>query len=159
MLAWIKDHKEIVAIVVPIIGIMVAILIFLIPRLPVWYEDSDEDGFGNPRVSKTSLWQPTGFVRNDQDCYDGNSEANPNAESYYDAHRGDDSFDYDCSGTSTKEQLNAGSCSNGTANQGWNGEVPACGQSGQWLVDCDRKFRGFKIETVRETETRVQKCR
>ncbi len=161
MLAWIKAHKEFISIVVPIIGVIVAILIFLVPRIPVWYEDDDQDGFGNPEVSQVSVWQPSGFVRNNMDCYDRNSEASPNAESYFDVHRGDHSFDYDCNGTSQKEQIGTGSCSNGTANEGWNGPVPACGNKGAWLVDCDRRVRVLeaKVETVRETKGRTQKCR
>lgn len=159
MVAWIREHKEVVAIVVTIVGIVVGTLMSLISRIPVWYEDNDEDGFGNPEVSKTLPWRPSGFVRNNKDCYDGNSDANPNAEMYFGMHRGDGSFDYDCNGTSVREQDDTGSCSNGTANQGWNGAVPACGQEGHWLVDCDRKFRGYKIDTVRETAARFQKCR
>ena len=157
MVAWIKEHKEVLAIAVPIVGILVAILIYVLSLIPVWYQDNDQDEFGNPEVSKISLWRPPGFVRNGNDCYDSNSEARPNAERYFATHRGDGSFDYDCSGTSTQEQTVVGSCSNGTANEGWDGEVPPCGKTGKWLVDCDRKPLQFR--TVRETKNKVQNCR
>lgn len=159
---WIREHKDYIAIAVASAGVIVAILIFLIPQIPDWYEDYDKDGFGNPEVKKIALWQPSGFVRNGMDCYDRNSDANPIAEKFFAAHRGDGKFDYDCNGDSIKEQTIAGSCSNGTANQGWNGAIPACGQKGEWLVDCDRKFiPGVppKIEVVRETKSRIQMCR
>lgn len=161
MLAWLKEHKDPVAIAVAIAGIVVAIAIFLFSQVPTWYADQDGDGFGDPRVSQLSIWQPSSFVRNAEDCYDNNQKAKPGAESYFGDHRGDGSFDYNCDGTSTREQSATGSCSNGKANQGWDGEVPACGKKGKWLVDCDRIVHVIppKIETVRESNSRIQKCR
>ncbi|MBK8567551.1 MAG: choice-of-anchor D domain-containing protein [Saprospiraceae bacterium] len=44
-----------------------------------WYADADADGFGNPAVSQTACNQPTGFVANDDDCNDANSQINPTA--------------------------------------------------------------------------------
>lgn len=158
-MSWMKRHKELVGIAVAIIGVVVAIVIFLLPPIPTWYADSDGDGFGDPSVSERSIWQPSGFVRNADDCYDGNPEARPAAEEYFGKHRGDGSFDFNCDGNSTQQQSKSGSCSNGTANQGWEGEVPACGKEGQWLVDCDRKLDGLSIKTIRETEPRLQMCR
>ena len=159
MLNWIREHSILIGIVVPILGILVAILIFVVPKIPTWYQDSDGDGYGNPEVTMISIWKPSGYVMDHNDCYDLNPSANPKTVAFFERDRGDDSFDYDCNGTSEREQTGTGSCSNGTANQGWNGAVPGCGHTGQWLVDCDRKFRSFKIETVRETESRTQKCR
>jgi hypothetical protein len=43
----------------------------------VWYEDNDEDGFGNPNASLTACAQPTGYVSNAQDCNDANATINP----------------------------------------------------------------------------------
>ena len=159
LLAWVKKHKDPVAIAVAIAGIVVAIAIYLFSLIPTWYADEDGDGFGDPQVSTRSIWQPSSFVRNAGDCYDSNQNARPGVESYFGNHRGDGSFDYDCDGTSAREQSATGSCSNGTANQGWDGEVPACGEKGRWLVDCDRKVRLLRIEIVRESNSRIQKCR
>ncbi|MDE0173711.1 MAG: hypothetical protein OYH76_24975 [Defluviicoccus sp.] len=160
MLAWTKRNKDLVGIAVAIVGVTVAVAIFLLPPVPTWYADKDGDGFGNPSVSEKSIWQPSGFVENADDCYDGNKEARPGAERFFGKHRGDKSFDYNCDGKSTKAQTATGSCSNGTANQGWNGAVPNCGLMADWLVDCDRKPKLFppKIEVVRETERRLQRC-
>jgi peroxiredoxin len=37
----------------------------------VWYEDADEDGYGNPNSTKTQCEHPFGYVANDQDSDDG----------------------------------------------------------------------------------------
>lgn len=160
MLNWTKTHKDLVAIGVAVLGVIVAVAIFLLPPVPTWYADKDGDGFGDPNVSKKWILQPTAFVRNAEDCYDRNKEAKPGTERYFGKHRGDKSFDYNCDGKSTKAQTATGSCSNGTANQGWNGEVPRCGVEADWLVDCDRRYRPpVRIVVVRETKSRLQVCR
>lgn len=162
MLTWVKDHNELMGIAVAIVGIVVTIAIFLFSQIPTWYADKDGDGFGDPNASESSIWKPSGFVRNAEDCYDGNPNARPGEQRYFGKHRGDGNFDYNCDGTSTRTQSAMGSCSDGTANQGWDGRVPACGETGRWLWDCDRKVRVEvppKIEIVRETRPELQKCR
>ena len=42
-----------------------------------WYEDRDNDGYGNPAVRISDCNQPTGFVSNDLDCNDNNNRINP----------------------------------------------------------------------------------
>jgi len=158
-MTWLKKYKDPISIAVAISGVVVAIAIFLFSIIPTWYADQDGDGFGDPNVSKLWVWQPSGFVKNSNDCYDKNKEARPGVESYFKIDRGDGSFDYNCDGTSTKEQTKGGSCSGGTANKGWDGDVPACGKKGEWLVDCDRMFIFIKIKIIREKELRIQGCR
>lgn len=46
--------------------------------LTSWYEDSDNDSYGNPAVSQLSCTQPTGYVANDQDCNDTEALLNIN---------------------------------------------------------------------------------
>jgi hypothetical protein len=45
-----------------------------------YYQDSDNDGFGNPLVSITGCSAPAGYVANDDDCCDTNADLNPLTE-------------------------------------------------------------------------------
>lgn len=42
-----------------------------------WYQDTDNDGFGNANDSVISCTQPDGYVSNPDDCDDNNSAINP----------------------------------------------------------------------------------
>jgi len=44
-----------------------------------WYEDSDDDGYGNPNVTMLSCDQPIGYVANDDDCDDTDPDVHPGA--------------------------------------------------------------------------------
>lgn len=74
---------------------------------PVWYEDSDGDGYGNPESKKRAETQPDGYVENDEDCDDNNIEVHPDATEVC----GDDT-DNNCDGLTDCED---GSCSSDTA--------------------------------------------
>lgn len=45
-----------------------------------WFEDADEDGFGNPEVMQIGDTAPIGFVDNDADCDDSDEDINPDAD-------------------------------------------------------------------------------
>lgn len=45
-----------------------------------WYEDLDQDGFGNPLVTQTACAPPVGHVGNNQDCNDDNDAVKPGIE-------------------------------------------------------------------------------
>jgi type II secretory pathway pseudopilin PulG len=64
------------------------------------YEDSDGDSYGNPSVSIASC-ATAGYVTDSTDCYDGNANAKPGSTYCSSSHRGDGSFDYNCSSTQT----------------------------------------------------------
>lgn len=49
-----------------------------------WYQDLDNDGFGNPAVTQQACNQPVGYVANNTDCNDSNAVINPNTVWYSD---------------------------------------------------------------------------
>lgn len=120
-----------------------------------YFRDSDYDGFGDANV--TECWcQPGGTTgeftaSNDTDCFDGNADANPNQTGFFEVHRGDNSFNYDCSvdlngnpsvekefdssGVCSAWGSNAGDCTIGTI--GWDGPIPNCGEIGYYMPDND----------------------
>ncbi|MEC7985497.1 MAG: MopE-related protein [Myxococcota bacterium] len=58
----------------------------------VWYQDSDQDGYGNPDATTTACSEPTGYVSNYGDCDDLNNIFNPSATESCDG------FDNNCDG-------------------------------------------------------------
>lgn len=83
------------------------------PQLPActaqWYRDADGDGFG-AGAALISCSQPTGYVRNSSDCYDGNKDARPGQVGIFGEHRGDGSFDYNCDGVESKQIEKLATC-------------------------------------------------
>ncbi|GMV11809.1 MAG: hypothetical protein HS104_37715 [Polyangiaceae bacterium] len=132
---------------------------------PVWYRDLDRDGYGDRGVSARASKQPPGYVANALDCYDQNPEAHPGQTRYYEQHRGDGSFDFDCDGkASKKEELSSGGCRSSTilgiptkcwADAGWKGASPGCGEQGRWLAECE--ISTLSCEPSQEQRT-VQTC-
>ena len=45
-----------------------------------WYEDADDDGYGNVAVTDVDCDQPTGFVLDATDCDDGDGDRHPGAD-------------------------------------------------------------------------------
>jgi len=60
--------------------------------IPVWYPDEDGDGWGDPDNPVTSCWQPSGHVRDRNDCDDDDSAIHPGVDEYCDG------VDTDCNG-------------------------------------------------------------
>jgi cysteine-rich repeat protein len=76
------------------------------------YVDADGDGYvvaGSLDDVCVGTAMPAGRRQNTlgNDCYDSNANARPGQTSYYGAHRGDGSFDYNCNGSSDKESITA----------------------------------------------------
>ncbi|WP_420578558.1 MopE-related protein [Ekhidna sp.] len=61
-----------------------------------WFEDADEDGFGNPEVMQVGDVAPNGFVGNNDDCDDTNVDINPDEEEVP-----DNDVDENCDGIKT----------------------------------------------------------
>ena len=59
---------------------------------PLWYYDSDLDGFGDSTVSTHACTAPAGHVSDSTDCDDSNADAYPNAPEYCDG------IDTNCNG-------------------------------------------------------------
>ncbi|MCX6749251.1 MAG: hypothetical protein NTW17_00705 [Candidatus Pacearchaeota archaeon] len=102
----------------------------------LYYSDADEDGYAGD--STTMIYSATGPTHSGYvlinsslgtDCYDQNADAYPGQTAWFTAHRGDGSWDYDCSSGSTPEI------------SGGVGSMPAVGQcdtnSGQ---PCDNLY-------------------
>jgi hypothetical protein len=50
----------------------------------LWYQDTDEDGYGNPNSTTESCLQPSGFVLENTDCDDTDSDISPETPWYAD---------------------------------------------------------------------------
>jgi hypothetical protein len=120
-----------------------------------YFRDYDGDGFGNPSetMQACSPSAPSGYAANDSDCFDRNPEAHPGQSAFFDGHRGDGSFDYDCDGQETLEWDSFGACDIiCDVTEGWLGTVPACGSSGDWLAYCGIAITGCTESTARQQQ-------
>lgn len=59
---------------------------------PTWFEDADDDGFGDATTTRTSCSKPNNYVDNDDDCDDSQDVVYPNAPGLCDG------LDNDCNG-------------------------------------------------------------
>lgn len=95
-----------------------------------WYEDADEDGFGNEAVSEQACPanQPSSTVDNATDCDDGDDNVNPDAWEVCD----DADVDEDCSGSADDADASA------TGQVAWYVDEDEDGESGSSVGDfCD----------------------
>ncbi|MCX6197679.1 MAG: lamin tail domain-containing protein [Bacteroidetes bacterium] len=51
---------------------------------PVWYEDFDTDGYGNPLVTQSACTQPLGYVADNSDCNDNDNTKHDSFNFYAD---------------------------------------------------------------------------
>jgi len=66
----------------------------------IMYADNDGDGYGAGAASYQCA-NTAGYVSNNSDCYDNNANAKPGSTTCSTTHRGDGSYDYDCSSEQT----------------------------------------------------------
>ena len=64
-----------------------------------WYEDYDQDGYGDPDVTTAACEEPTGYVSNDEDCNDGDGDVNPDADEICDGQ------DNDCDSSTSEDGM------------------------------------------------------
>lgn len=50
---------------------------FIAPSLDPFYQDADEDGFGNPNITTLNYYLPEGYADNGDDCNDSSAYINP----------------------------------------------------------------------------------
>ena len=135
------------------------------PCTTTYYRDYDDDGYGDPTNSRC-LSSPTGLytATNANDCYDYNADANPAQTEYFDFHRGDTSYDYDCDGQEERLYGWVGTCqyAGGTScnyNPGWYGSpVPSCGQFNDWITACEFQFEFTGSTCMVDSSPRTQTC-
>ncbi|HMV67161.1 MAG TPA: putative metal-binding motif-containing protein [Myxococcota bacterium] len=119
-----------------------------------WYRDADADGYGGG--SPACYCQATGqyTTQDHSDCYDSQALAHPGQGGYFISHRGDGSFDYNCSGGTEYETSTRTATCRGTINlpfplpdigcdfeAGWSSSSPSCGNTGTWVTFCS--YNGF----------------
>ncbi len=126
-----------------------------------YFSDVDGDGYGDPATEVVSCTALADHVSNDLDCYDGNAAAKPGQTGFFTTHRGDGSFDYDCS-DAVDSSTQAGNCSwTGSGcgyAPGWDGAAPTCGTSGTVIDGCLEICIGFCI-CEPSTGSAVNECR
>jgi len=111
-----------------------------------YFYDYDGDTYGVEDPPSQCLCGPTAEYTALQagDCYDFNYDAKPGQTNWFAVQRGDASFDYDCNGSEERydETLADYACPGIDANfcdmvqDGWQGSVPDCGQTGTWITSC-----------------------
>lgn len=111
-----------------------------------FYIDADGDGYA-PNGGSQQCWCAPGSApytaTQTGDCKDDNPQVRPNQTNFFSLNRGDGSYDYNCDGNQEKQYrgtttgCSVGTFSCGIGRAGWEGSEPNCGQSGNWLQDCD----------------------
>ncbi len=140
--------------------------------LPVWYLDSDGDGYGDSSTTACASTAPSGYVATDGDCCDLLGAVHPGAtawwvDEYWCGSTFRD-FDYNCDGTEERRWTAIGSCTWDSSAEdciftpGWSvGSgvgAPACGVLGTWLGGCITAGPPGTCRGGAVTE-RIQSCR
>jgi len=131
------------------------------PYLPIWYRDSDGDGFGDLSVTACGSVAPVGYVASSEDCCDSEARVNPDQTTYFCssftcAGSTTPSWDYNCGGADYERWPYQGECYYyyGTCYtyEGWvSSTIPACGVSASFVTGCTSGC-------VAITATRCQEC-
>ena len=103
--------------------------------ISTWYEDLDNDTYGNPSVSTQASAQPAGYVADNSDCDDNNPNINPAASELCDG------IDNNCNGqTDEGVAMNTYYEDNDGDSYGSSNSMTACSQPSGYVAnnnDCD----------------------
>ncbi len=104
----------------------------------IWFEDRDEDGFGDPWSTMTECDAPSGFVADGTDCDDFNNTIYPGAEELCDG------LDNDCDGEIEDQQAWHADADGDEWGSDWD-SIVACDPPDGWVNsggDCDDEDGG-----------------
>lgn len=144
-------------------------------------------GSGPATINGRDYWDDTtnssGWLDSSQklgnDCYDSNESAYTGQTAYFTAHRGDNSFDYNCDSAETKQYNTAnqdceGTCEAGegectasgiNAPLGWDDAAPACGVADTYFIGNEGTCTYQEPDScvspnpTCDSESRTQRCR
>lgn len=126
----------------------------------LWYRDADTDGFGDQNTSLVGCESGqnappmAGYLKDNRDCDDANSNVKPGQSSFFTTARANGTYDYDCSGTITKEIVDANAtcsyCSSRKFPQRGDGRNSTCSTTSQKAVlTCDTgASQGFILDSA-----------
>ncbi len=139
-----------------------------------YYPDEDGDGWGSELAEPVqSCTQPAGHVTNKVDCADGDDDAHPGQQSFFDQPiegRAGNEWDYNCDGMAEPEDLYPGPilcenrgytiCETNFEPSWWGTKVPACGETAKVVTSCTLIGGALNFTCDANTsDERVQGCR
>ena len=123
----------------------------------IFYRDQDGDGVGGSDI-RYDFVKSTGYSQRSGDCRDDDGDVFPGQESWFDVPNRAGNYDYNCDDQEVPQDSVIGECTSircADAIEGWDGRVPACGETERWLVGCELKG----LVCTKEFEPRRQSCR
>lgn len=116
-----------------------------------WWVDQDGDGFAGTQICYCEA--PGNAEDFPEDCCDADPKAHPEQTKYYDEPiNWCGGYDYNCDGD--EESQYASSCVEPPCSAGWFQPTPACGQTGNWCLNCSGCG-----SCIGQTIQQKQKCR
>ena len=125
-----------------------------------YFRDLDRDGFGDATHMEMLCEAgdlPDYDSLDNSDCCDYSDAVNPDATTYKTIETICGGYDWNCDGVESKRWTHTGSCASWTCSTstGWRYSAePDCGDSDDWLYDCD-----FGLSCSKDYSAKTQECR
>ena len=130
----------------------------------IFYYDRDGDGFGNPFDSERRCAldgeTPDGLTLDNTDCCDWDVNAKPSATTAKNYPNLCGDYDWDCDGAETKKWTDGGGCGWGVSTdscraepEGWASDIPDCGETEDWVRNCEVTYSFSGIRCNRKITT------